>query len=481
MITNYSDSLNKLGEFFSDSLSELNIPELIYIDTNAGVTDLNGLVIDNDNLKHIVFKNLEPQPYYLVNKNLETINLESLKRIEFGNNSILNDNFATRFLHDTKLRTLELPNFLGVVSTGFALGGNDINYEEFASRASFWNNYWLEDVSLGNENLLPTTTVFNGFWFNNNYSLTSLRLNYPYVITLTKGTVGFRNTPILAGNGYIYVPDNLVDAYRTNGEWSQLGTKILGLSQYANKRAQIADTLSNISWSEIIDDCNSSDSSRTERYQIGDTKTVTINGIPIQMVIVGKNHDTLAGSSNLAKISWLGRTIAMFEPVSTAETYSNDKPRQYGNATNFHNYLSNIFSNIDGEDETDDQYSLKKPTGIKTVDKPSSGLDNVGGKYYYTSEEKIWVPSAYEIGLDSASGSLRTYDYFSENPANYTIGATTLTRFDNTPIAIALRDITNNSSSYLDIAIAQTGSNSAPMGVASGSSQRPFVVFGFCT
>ena len=67
MITNYSDSLNKLGEFFSDSLSELNIPELIYIDTNAGVTDLNGLVIDNDNLKHIVFKNLEQQPYYLVN------------------------------------------------------------------------------------------------------------------------------------------------------------------------------------------------------------------------------------------------------------------------------------------------------------------------------------------------------------------------------------------------------------------------------
>ena len=59
MITNYSDSLNKLGEFFSDSLSELNIPELIYIDTNAGVTDLNGLVIDNDNLKDVIEERLK--------------------------------------------------------------------------------------------------------------------------------------------------------------------------------------------------------------------------------------------------------------------------------------------------------------------------------------------------------------------------------------------------------------------------------------
>ena len=50
MITNRETSLAKLKEFFEDSLSELNIPELIFLETNLNSKQLNGLIISNDNL-----------------------------------------------------------------------------------------------------------------------------------------------------------------------------------------------------------------------------------------------------------------------------------------------------------------------------------------------------------------------------------------------------------------------------------------------
>ena len=52
MITNYEASLEKLREFFEDSLSELDIPELIFINTNATANYLNGLIID----KKLIFQ-----------------------------------------------------------------------------------------------------------------------------------------------------------------------------------------------------------------------------------------------------------------------------------------------------------------------------------------------------------------------------------------------------------------------------------------
>jgi len=476
MITNYETSLEKLREFFEDSLSELDIPELIFINTNATANYLNGLIIDNNNLKKINFPNLEQQPYYLINKNLQEINLNSLKRIEFGLLNLNSSSLYTHFLQNTKIRKLELPNFIGTASGNSALppGGTNINADN-ASTASFWNNYWLSDVSLGNSKMKEiNNNYFNGFWFRNNYFLTSLRLNYPYVIKLVKGTLGFNTTPIGAGNGYIYVPDNLLENYKQADGWSQIGNKIKKMSDYETDRIVIKDSLEKIGWETIISDCNRKN---TNNYKIGDTKTILINGIPVQMVIVDKNTDTL-NNSETAQLTWLAKTISIFDPVNTYEIYDNSKLPQYGNALNFKNQLNNILNNID---DVNEQSVLKQSNGIKKVIKNSYGFDSAGNGRYISSEELIWVPSAYEIGLAATAGGLKRYSYFSAtNPANYTIGATNLTIMNNERVSFALRDITNSSSNYLDIARA-TISGSPPMEIIAGNSQQPYLVFGFCT
>ena len=39
------------------------------------------------------------------------------------------------------------------------------------------------------------------------------------------------STPIASGTGYIYVPDNLVDTYKANTNWSNYASQIKGLSE----------------------------------------------------------------------------------------------------------------------------------------------------------------------------------------------------------------------------------------------------------
>jgi hypothetical protein len=41
----------------------------------------------------------------------------------------------------------------------------------------------------------------------------------------------FYSTPIASGNGYIYVPDNMVDAYKNASGWSTHASIIKGISE----------------------------------------------------------------------------------------------------------------------------------------------------------------------------------------------------------------------------------------------------------
>lgn len=469
MITNYNNSLAKLKEFFEEknSLTELNIPELIFIDTNTSANLLNGLIIDNNNLTKISFPNLEQQPYYFINKNLKEVNLNSLKRVEFGIYRINNSELYTHFLQNTKIRKLNLPNFVGTASSNNALPSGITDIENsLAETASFWNNYWLEDVSFGNENMLSTTVCFNGFWFRNNYFLQSLRLNYPFVIRLVKGVAGFSRNPIGSGNGKIYVPDDLLEDYLAAEGWNELGQrgKILPLSQYT----EITDTITD-SWETILNNCNSG---QVGKYNIGDTKTIYINNTPTQMVVVAKNKDILADNSGTAKLTWLEKTISRFETYTTRESYSTENPRRFSNTPNVHTILEDFYNGLDS--------IFTAPTGIKTVTKTNYGYNAAGNPELSTSNEKIWLPSAEEINLSQNAAGTGEYEFFTDSQPNYTIGATNLTVMNGERISFALRDISNGSSDYLDI-VRATASGSPAMELVTNNSQQPYFVLGFCT
>lgn len=61
-------------------------------------------------------------------------------------------------------------------------------------------------------------------------SLATLVLNADAVCTL-ENTNAFTNTPIGKGTGYIYVPDNLVEQYKTAPNWSTYASQIRPLSE----------------------------------------------------------------------------------------------------------------------------------------------------------------------------------------------------------------------------------------------------------
>lgn len=61
-------------------------------------------------------------------------------------------------------------------------------------------------------------------------SLTKFVMNVSKVFDLWSADA-FNNTPIAKGTGYIYVPDNLVDSYKSATNWSTYASQIKGLSE----------------------------------------------------------------------------------------------------------------------------------------------------------------------------------------------------------------------------------------------------------
>lgn len=66
--------------------------------------------------------------------------------------------------------------------------------------------------------------------FNSCEKFETLIIGSPNVCYLQTATT-FNGTPIASGTGYIYVPDELVDAYKTATNWSALANQIKGISE----------------------------------------------------------------------------------------------------------------------------------------------------------------------------------------------------------------------------------------------------------
>lgn len=77
---------------------------------------------------------------------------------------------------------------------------------------------------------LPAATSINTNVFRNCSSLTDLTLSRTTIVYLSAANA-FQDTPIANGTGHIYVPDNLVDQYKTASNWSTYANQILPLSQ----------------------------------------------------------------------------------------------------------------------------------------------------------------------------------------------------------------------------------------------------------
>ena len=66
--------------------------------------------------------------------------------------------------------------------------------------------------------------------FYNCVNLKTLIINNPNVFKMTNVNM-LNNTPIKSGTGYVYVPDNLVETYKSTTNWSTYATQIKGISE----------------------------------------------------------------------------------------------------------------------------------------------------------------------------------------------------------------------------------------------------------
>lgn len=488
MITNPGTSLLKLKSFFENDLSELNIPELIRMEnTDTGNTIWNALILNetNNKLTTINLPNMEQSPYIITGENLSTINLENMRQVEVGdtNNSSLRS-ITPGVLQNTKIQKLNLPNFIGSSSptsrVNTDIGSSDVKH------TSFWDNYWLSDVVFGNSNMKQSNHrnhVFNGFWFRNNYFLKSLRLYYPYVIPI-EGVGGLSSTPIgrTNGNGYIYVPDDLVLAYQRTTGWQAFDIKIKGLSEYVEPNL---DTITD-DWSTIINNCKTGN---IDKYPLGGTKSVEIDGIKTQFILVGKNQDPLydisnnsynPGNSGKAALSWMERTISRFSPVNISSTFDNGRP-SYAEEQVLHEYLkTNIY----------DKMQADVRENIKPVIKYSQGYnENTSVKDMATKTssenptylEYIWPFSKIELGKDTISGNAFRYQYFTSSVIlNYYLGDTLINTVNNQKISIALRDYSSIGQTVPDCLIPSDTSGES-MITSSPIVSNPYLIIGFCT
>lgn len=76
-----------------------------------------------------------------------------------------------------------------------------------------------------------SVTFIAAYAFEDARQLDNLILRNSSVCTLANSTNTFTNTKIAAGTGYIYVPDNLVDSYKTATNWVTFANQIKPISE----------------------------------------------------------------------------------------------------------------------------------------------------------------------------------------------------------------------------------------------------------
>ena len=76
----------------------------------------------------------------------------------------------------------------------------------------------------------PNVTVIGRNAFSSCTNLASIKLTNNQVVTL-RGANVFERTPIASGTGFIYVPDELVESYKTATNWTVYADQIKGLSE----------------------------------------------------------------------------------------------------------------------------------------------------------------------------------------------------------------------------------------------------------
>lgn len=240
---------------------------------------------------------------------------------------------------------------------------------------SFFECSALETLKIGG-GVIQDGVTFGSSQFNGTYVLKKLIIDRPNVAEFAS-VESFYNSGIGRRNGAIYVPANLVSAYKSAGV-----SKYFFVYDIAkvNDAIDFDNTITD-SWSTILSNQN-----YASDYEIGDTKTMTMsNGDSVVMQIIAFDTDDKADGTGKAKITWLCKYIyghhAMYLSDSTTCGWASTTMRSW-----LHDDVLPMIPN-------------EIRSKIVEVSKMYFNDHSYGSSTPSTSADKIWIPSAYEVGI----------------------------------------------------------------------------------
>lgn len=126
--------------------------------------------------------------------------------------------------------SLTIADFPNATSIGLGAFGDTQNLTtvDFSNVTSIANSAFNGASSLTNMDF-PNLASIGNFAFQNATSLATVILRNANVVQ--GGVNMFTNTPITSGNGYIYVPDDLVEDYKTAQYWTTYASQIRPISE----------------------------------------------------------------------------------------------------------------------------------------------------------------------------------------------------------------------------------------------------------
>lgn len=199
---------------FSDcyKLTKVNLPKCV----NVGYSAFDScFALSNVNLPECV--NVGPNAFVQCEK-LKQFNAPKVTQIE-------NDGLV----RCTSLLSVELPECTTVGNAAFeyctALSNVNIPKCIKLGEFAFGSCKSLESIEL------PECIIISLRAFEYCTALTAVILRSPTVCRL-KNSDAFLGTPIKSGNGYIYVPDELVQQYKSADNWVKYANQIKPLSEY---------------------------------------------------------------------------------------------------------------------------------------------------------------------------------------------------------------------------------------------------------
>lgn len=222
------------------------------------------------------------------------------------------------------------------------------------------------------------------------HSLASVILRSPTLCPCSS----FSGTPFENGIGYIYVPSDLVDSYKSATNWSAYASQIVPISEYpkALQDETITDT-----WEQIF--AAESDGTYSEKYNVGGVKYLYLGGTPVAMQIVAMDTDVLSAGGN-AKITWISK--GGFDSQQMNPTNSVSGGWLYSDLRTW--LRSDVWNLIDS--------SIR--SNIKEVSKTYYDYDT---RSTLSTSDTLWIPSYREMfgGTSWENNGVDYTSFFTDN------------------------------------------------------------------